>query len=761
MRATVGIMLLVACLLTPVAAQGICVYVIQGGGGQFTTITEALLYAPDGAYIQVWPGTYSASSGETMPLQMRPGVTLQTHHEGLGSVIIDGEGLTRCIECVNMNSATKIENLIFENGAAITGSEHGGGMWIGGFESIPSPPPTIRNCIFRNNHANRFGGGVYADESARYALLSGCRFSNNTALNGGGVFATGDEPIGMVYCVFDGNSVTGYGGGMLIMSPSKGGDSSRLTTMRSLTFAGNSAGLGGAAIATYVSSYFWDMIIAFSTSATDPISCHGGATVLVECCDVFGNAGGDYVGCIAGQMGSSGNIWNNPMFCGVEYEPDDPYSLNVNSPCADGNNGDCDQMGARQVKCGVPYLDFNFYWLEYYIPFGEEYCQNLVFMNGGDLALDWQLFAYEGVLERGSGGPDAFGYRWGDSDKPDGPEFTWNDITGVGTPVTLGDDDAMLVVLPFSFPFYDTSWFEFALSSNGYLTFGYDWTASLNGPIPDPNQPNEFIAPFWEDLDPSAGGTIHYHYSPDAGTFTVQFTEIPNASSVVAGEYTFQVVLSTDGTIRFYYLSMVGYVEGATIGIENPDGTIGLQVAYNEPYMHDELAIIIDLGPPPPAWLWMSLTEGTLSPGEEAVCECCVDASDLEGGIYEATLIMVSDDFNYPIRYIPLTAEVFPTGVDDEVSTRLTLRGNYPNPFNPATKIAFDLPDPARVSLRVYNAAGRLVRVLLSDLPMDSGPHVKPWDGRNDHGAMLASGVYFCRLEADGEALSRSMVLLK
>jgi predicted outer membrane repeat protein len=738
------------------------VYVIQGGGGQFTTITEALLYAPDGAYISVWPGTYSASTGETMPLQMRSGVTLRTHHEGLGSVIIDGEGLTRCIEVVNPNYATKIENLIFQNGAAITGSEHGGGMWIGGFEGVPSPPPTIRNCIFRNNHANRFGGGVYADESARHALLTGCRFTNNTAANGGGVYSVGYDPIGMVWNVYDGNSVTGYGGGLYVQNPASARGPSRAYSMFRLTFAENSAGLGGSAIYTDSSiHYLTDVIIAFHSSLNDPIVCRDGTYVLTECCDVFGNAGGDYVGCLAGQLTNYGNIWNNPEFCGVGFEPDDPYSISVNSACAEHNNAICGQIGSRPPKCGIPYLHFNLEWLEYYIPFGEEFCQNLIFQNGGDLALDWQLFAYEGVFERGFGGPDAFGYRWGDSDKPDGPSFEWNDISGYGTQVTLGNDDATLVVLPFDFPFYDTSWFEFALSSNGYLTFGSDWTASVNGPIPDSSQPNEFIAPFWEDLDPSAGGTIHYHYSPDAGTFTVQFTEVPNASSAVGGEYTFQVVLHEDGTIRFYYLSMVGYVEGATIGIENPDGTIGLQVAYNEPYMHDDLAVIIDLGPPPPDWLWMSLTEGTLSPGEEAVCECCVETSDLEAGIYEATLVMVSDDFNDPVRYIPLTMEVFPTGVDDEMSTRLTLRGNYPNPFNPRTSIAFDLPEPARVSLRVYNSAGRMVRSLLEGIPMEAGPSVQSWDGRDSDGTALASGVYFCMLEVDGVSLSGKMVLLK
>ncbi len=757
---TTALLLIIACLLAPATAQGTWVTVDQNGGAQFTTITEALAYAPDGVYVVVYPGTYSASSGETMPIQMKPGVTLEAFHGVLGSVIIDGEGLTRCIECVNLNSTTEIRDIVFQNGAAITGSEHGGGMWIGGFEGTPSPSPIIRNCIFRDNHANRFGGGVYADETA-VALFTGCRFTGNTALNGGGAFVKAPSPPGFVYCVFDNNSVTGYGGGMLLLPATKDTDPTRDLVYQRLTFAHNSAALGGAAYYTYYSTRFWDSIFAFSTSTNDPIQCTGGATVQLECCDVFGNAGGDYVGCLAGQLGVDGNIWNDPEFCGVEFEPDDPYSISVNSACADANNGACNRMGARQVQCGIPYLKFNWEWLEYHIPFGEEYCQNLMFENAGDQLLDWQLYAYEGVLGRGSGGPDAFGYRWGDSDKPDGPDFEWNDITGVGTQVTLGDDDATLIPIPFLFPFYDTEWFEFALSSNGYLTFGSDWTASANGPIPDPDQPNEFIAPFWEDLDPSQGGTIHYYAPVGAAEVIVQFTDVPIGFGTVGGEYTFQVILRSDGTILFEYLEMVGYVEGATIGIENPDGTIGLQVACNEPYIHDELAVIIDLGPPAPPWFWMSQVTGTLSPGEDATVECCVEASDLESGIYEATLAMVSNDFNYPIRYIPITIEVFPTGIDDAVDGRLTLRGNYPNPFNPRTSIAFDLPEPARVNLRVYNAAGRLVRSLMEGELMEAGPHVRSWDGRGRDGAALASGVYFCMLEVDGVSLSGRMVLLK
>ena len=445
----------------------------------------------------------------------------------------------------------------------------------------------------------------------------------------------------------------------------------------------------------------------------------------------------------------------------MEYEPDDPYSISVNSPCADENNGACSNIGARPVKCGVPWVFIYLEWMEYYIGFGEQFCQSLVFENAGDLLLNWQLAAYEVMNGRGSGGPDGYGYRWVDSDEPDGPSFYWEDISSYGTMVTLGDDEATLVVLPFTFPFYDTNWFEFALSSNGYLTFGSDWIASANGPIPDPAQPNDFVAPFWEDLDPSAGGTIHYYADPTAGKLTVQFTEIPNASSTVAGLYTFQVILSENGTIRFQYLDMQGYQEGATIGIESPDGSIGLQIAYNEPYVHNDLAVQIDLAPQP-EWLLMEPVVGSLIPGESAEVAVCVDADGLEPGMYECMLVLTSNDYNEPVREIPLTAEIYPTGVDDDpVPARLTFRGNYPNPFNPGTNIAYDLPEPARVSMRVYNAAGRLVRVLLEDFPMAAGSHSESWDGRNDGGAKLASGVYFCRLEVNGEVFAKRMVLLK
>ncbi len=79
--------------------------------------------------------------------------------------------------------------------------------------------------------------------------------------------------------------------------------------------------------------------------------------------------------------------------------------------------------------------------------------------------------------------------------------------------------------------------------------------------------------------------------------------------------------------------------------------------------------------------------------------------------------------------------------------TAFELAGNHPNPFNPATTIRFALPEPASVRLRIWNARGELVRVLI-DQSLPAGYHDVQWNGRDDRGGTLASGVYLYRLDA-------------
>ncbi|MCU0640428.1 MAG: T9SS type A sorting domain-containing protein [Candidatus Krumholzibacteria bacterium] len=101
-------------------------------------------------------------------------------------------------------------------------------------------------------------------------------------------------------------------------------------------------------------------------------------------------------------------------------------------------------------------------------------------------------------------------------------------------------------------------------------------------------------------------------------------------------------------------------------------------------------------------------------------------------------------------------------GVDDPPSplTGQRLEQNVPNPFNPSTRIAFELSAPAHVSLRIYDAAGRFVRALVEG-NRPAGIYSEMWDGRDSNGRAVASGVYFYRIVAGPFESTKKMILLR
>jgi len=101
-----------------------------------------------------------------------------------------------------------------------------------------------------------------------------------------------------------------------------------------------------------------------------------------------------------------------------------------------------------------------------------------------------------------------------------------------------------------------------------------------------------------------------------------------------------------------------------------------------------------------------------------------------------------------------------PTGVDEQFGGKFGLAQNAPNPFNPKTTIAFNIVSATDVTLGIYDVSGRRVATLI-DRRMEAGPHRVSWDGMTSEGERAASGVYFYKLTAGDEEVSRKMVLLK
>ena len=99
------------------------------------------------------------------------------------------------------------------------------------------------------------------------------------------------------------------------------------------------------------------------------------------------------------------------------------------------------------------------------------------------------------------------------------------------------------------------------------------------------------------------------------------------------------------------------------------------------------------------------------------------------------------------------------------VPAESALLQNYPNPFNPETWIPFELAEDARINIEIYDVTGRLVRTLdLGHRPAGyylDRSRAAYWDGRNEYGEGVASGVYFYRFTTGGFSAIRRMVILK
>jgi len=100
------------------------------------------------------------------------------------------------------------------------------------------------------------------------------------------------------------------------------------------------------------------------------------------------------------------------------------------------------------------------------------------------------------------------------------------------------------------------------------------------------------------------------------------------------------------------------------------------------------------------------------------------------------------------------------TYTDGETPAVTSLSDNFPNPFNPVTRVKFALKEKGHVRMRVYDVSGRLVRILIDEV-REAGAYEVLWDGTNNEGRSTASGIYFCRMEATDYERTLKMVLLR
>lgn len=282
--------------------------------------------------------------------------------------------------------------------------------------------------------------------------------------------------------------------------------------------------------------------------------------------------------------------------------------------------------------------------------------ETLTILNSGTGDLNWELLTFQD-------------YGWKDSKQPDGPVFSWFDISEIGTFTNLqGDDNNVSVDLPFTFTFYEQDKSSMRISTNGYLTFGGDGTDFSNDDIPNANDPNDYIAPLWDDLNGAGDGKVYYYHDSQKSRFIVQYSDWPNLNG--SGTYDFQIHLYANGEIYFYYQNLNGTLNGSTIGIENSNGTEGLKIAYNQTYLENNLAIKISNILP----FDSDPSSGTIAAGSSQDVTLTFDANDYADGTFLTTYFLNSNDPANPMIEIPVSVTL--VGVPEILISDETLAFN-------------------------------------------------------------------------------------
>ncbi len=271
---------------------------------QCPTIQSGIDSASFGDTVLVACGTYYEHS-----LFMKSGLCLRSKTGQPDCVTIDAAQLGRVLHCSGVDAHASVQGFTFTGGVA---SDYGGGIRCDLDSSL-----RIVNCVFLENEATH-GAGIYC--SAASPSLVQCAFFRNVAETAGGAVYSHNSFPTLTNCTLFAND------------------------------AGTWTGTGSGIYASGGYPTIENTIIAFGTTGA-AVTSVGGNCVGLRCCTLYGNAGGDWVGCIADQYGINGNISADPLFC----DPDNGnFYLQCGSPCAafTSPNPECDLIGAWPVGCG-------------------------------------------------------------------------------------------------------------------------------------------------------------------------------------------------------------------------------------------------------------------------------------------------------------------------------------------------------------------------------------------------------------------------
>ena len=298
------------------------------------------------------------------------------------------------------------------------------------------------------------------------------------------------------------------------------------------------------------------------------------------------------------------------------------------------------------------------------------------------------------------------------------PQFSWVEIRNLGTRLTLIDDQTVQINLPPSFGpfiFYNQSYNQISVCSNGWVAPGYTTVTSYtNTALPNQSMP-PLLAANWDDLYPPTGNGVWYYHDTANHRFIIEWDSVHYFNPREQWDK-FEVILydttlageDGNGKFTFQYLTANQPGTSATVGIQDPNRTIYIQALFNGSYHR---------GASP----WVTGHAIKFS-------------TDYQTGIVERM-------FGEPL------SERLQLWVDRNPALRKILF-SYFQPFT------------GEMKLDVYDRSGRLIRRLVNK-KQSRGRYEAIWDGRDSYGRSVPEGVYLVRLVTGNDAVTAKALLVR
>ena len=241
---------------------------------------------------------------------------------------------------------------------------------------------------------------------------------------------------------------------------------------------------------------------------------------------------------------------------------------------------------AGELLAGSPRLSLLNPQIRLSLPPGQEVDTALILVNSGGGPASYAV---------STGAQSLSAYTWASSRNAGGPPFEFFNIATLGQNIGIARDDTTTdpIRLPWFFPFYDRYFDRLTVCANGYLSFNsgsFDrsWSPNL---LSDQHDPFYALAPYWVDLDITAGGAVLKYHDEANDRFIIQWNQIRRYHE--SGPNTFQAVLHHDGTIDLVYAYLSSPLNNGTVGIKGRNTPECLQLAYRQSFLQSNMLVRI------------------------------------------------------------------------------------------------------------------------------------------------------------------------